>query len=331
MSKKRAKKNISPFFTWQNISTLICVSFLALLLWLFVKSEDEYKVNSEIPIEIRNLPSSFILNEEVPKSAVVQIKGQGRSLFKTFLLKSFFPEFKLILDIERISEEYNFILNEYFNRYPQKVAIPSNFDISFVEVVHPTSVRISLNEYREKEVLINPNLYIIPMSGYTLVGRPSIKPEAITITGSRKLVETIDYAYAKPETLVNVNENINISVPIEPPTGKVLEYSHNKFNFNQSIQKIDERIISEIPVKILNKDSKMRIFTSPQTVSLTVVGGAEYISSIDPTELEVSVDFNNWRKDKQFYEIRVKAPNDVIDWMDLSPMSIELIVSQKNN
>ena len=75
----------------------------------------------------------------------------------------------------------------------------------------------------------------------------------------------------------------------------------------------------------------MRIFTSPQTVSLTVVGGAEYISSINPSELEVSVDFNNWRKDKQFYEIRVKAPNDVIDWMDLSPMSIELIVSQKNN
>ena len=123
----------------------------------------------------------------------------------------------------------------------------------------------------------------------------------------------------------------NISVPIEPPTGKVLEYSHNEFNFNQSIQKIDERIISEIPVKILNKDSEMRIFTSPQTVSLTVVGGAEYISSIKPSELEVSVDFNNWRKDKQFYEIRVKAPNDVIDWMDLSPMSIELIVSQKNN
>ena len=82
---------------------------------------------------------------------------------------------------------------------------------------------------------------------------------------------------------------------------------------------------------ILNKDSEMRIFTSPQTVSLTVVGGAEYISSIKPSELEVSVDFNNWRKDKQFYEIRVKAPNDVIDWMDLSPMSIELIVSQKNN
>jgi len=74
MSKKRAKKNISPFFTWQNISTLISVSFIAFLLWLFVKSEDEYKVNSEIPIEVRNLPSSFILNEELPKSAVVQIK-----------------------------------------------------------------------------------------------------------------------------------------------------------------------------------------------------------------------------------------------------------------
>jgi YbbR domain-containing protein len=75
----------------------------------------------------------------------------------------------------------------------------------------------------------------------------------------------------------------------------------------------------------------MRIFSSPQTVSLTVVGGIEYISNLKPSELEVSVDFNNWREDKQFYEIRVNTPNDVLDWMDLSPMSIELIVTQKNS
>ena len=126
-------------------------------------------------------------------------------------------------------------------------------------------------------------------------------------------------------------KNISISLPIDPPDNQVLEYSHSEVFYTQRVQKIGERIISEIPVKILNQDSQMRIFSSPQTVSLTVVGGIEYISNLKPSELEVSVDFNNWREDKQFYEIRVNTPNDVLDWMDLSPMSIELIVTQKNS
>ena len=94
---------------------------------------------------------------------------------------------------------------------------------------------------------------------------------------------------------------------------------------------ISERIISEIPVKILNPDSTKRIFSSPQTVSLTVIGGVEFISRIEPAEIEVSIDFNSWNKEKQFYEIRVKTQSDVLDWMDLSPKSIELLVTQKNN
>ena len=33
----------------------------------------------------------------------------------------------------------------------------------------------------------------------------------------------------------------------------------------------------------------------------------------------------------QFYKVKVKTPKDVLEWMDLSPMNIELLVTQKNN
>ena len=86
MNKEEVTKNFSSFFTLQNISRVLSTVFLAFLLWLFVKSEDEYIISSDIPLDIRNLPENFILSEEVPKNAKVQIKGQGRSLFKAFLL-----------------------------------------------------------------------------------------------------------------------------------------------------------------------------------------------------------------------------------------------------
>ena len=56
-----------------------------------------------MPIEVRNLPARHALTEEVPKSAKVRLRGAGRALFKTIILKNFTSDFKLVLDLERLS------------------------------------------------------------------------------------------------------------------------------------------------------------------------------------------------------------------------------------
>ena len=111
MRIKEYKKNIYSFFLWQNLSIRLGAAGLAFLLWLFVMSENEYTITTEIPIEVRNLPAQLVLDEKVPKFAEVRIKGEGRSIFKTLFLKRFIPGYKLVLDLESISEEYDLYNN----------------------------------------------------------------------------------------------------------------------------------------------------------------------------------------------------------------------------
>jgi hypothetical protein len=47
--------------------------------------------------------------------------------------------------------------------------------------------------------------------------------------------------------------------------------------------------------------------------------------------LIISVDFNDWNSNKQFYDLNVKTPENVISWMDLSPQNIELVVTKRPN
>ena len=331
MIKEESKNKIYSFFTWQNISTKLSAIALAFLLWLFVMSENEYTITSDIPIEVRNLPAQLVLKEKVPKLAKVRLKGQGRSLFKTLLLKRFMPGFKLVLDLERISEEYDFNLNEYFDRYPQKIVIPSNFEVNFVEVVYPITIHISLDEYKEKMVNIKSAIYVKPSPGFTLVGDPEIIPNKVSIAGSRNLVGDINYVLIGPDSLINIDSDIKLTLDLIPPQNQLIEYNPKKIVYTQSVQAISERIISEIPVIIINPNNQMRTFASPQTVSLTVIGGLDYIAKIKPNEIKVSVNFNDWNPDKQFYDLDVEGPKDVIGWMDLSPKNIELMVTQKNN
>ena len=97
-------KKIQSFLLWKNLIIRFGAFGLAVLLWLFVVSENEHTLTVEIPIEARNLPAKHALKEEVPKFAKVNLKGTGRGLFKTIILKNFISDFKLILDLERISE-----------------------------------------------------------------------------------------------------------------------------------------------------------------------------------------------------------------------------------
>ena len=301
---------------------------LAGSLWLFVTSNNTFTTIIDMPIEARNLSAQHALNKEVPKIAKVKLKGTGRSLFKSYLLKSFFPNFKLVIDLERISKEYSFILNDYFERYPQKVSIPSNFELEYIEVVYPSRIQISLDEYKEKivDVVVNANISTAP--GFTKVGDYKIFPEKIKIAGPKDIIEKTNFIYTDQYIKADIKNEIETKLSLVANTEDLIELTPSDILFKQKIEMISERIISEIPVRLENIIDQYQVFLSPQTVSLTVVGGIEFISSLNPDNIDVSVDFSNWSSSKQFYPIKVKMPKNILKWMDLSPQNIELIVTK---
>ncbi len=196
-------------------------------------------------------------------------------------------------------------------------------------MIYPSSIHISLDEYKEKMVTVAPVLLIRPAPGYTLVGKSSISPETIKIAGSRNIVEGIGSVSTIPDTIQNATTRISLTLELASIRGQLIEYTPKTVIFDQNIQSISERIISEIPVKIKNERANLQAFVSPQTVSLTVVGGTDFIAGLQPEDIEISIDFNDWNAQQQFYELKVRTPKDVIEWMDLSPTQIELVVTKR--
>ena len=300
---------------------------LAVLLWLFVVSEKEYNLILDLPIEARNLSAQMAHKEEVPSYASTKIRGTGRNLFKSILLKNY-AGFKLVLDLEGISEEYEFNLNDYFEKYPRKVVLPLNYNLSYVEVVHPNSIKISLDEYQIKRVPIISNLYFTTSPGYMLVGDVKLNPDSIDIAGPKEEIAFINYVEISPDTINALSTTLNSSVRVS--SGQTLiEYTPNHVAISVDVQQISEKIIADIPVTIKDIPEKIRVFPSPQTVSLTVIGGLKRIAALKPEEISVSVSFNDWSSLIQFYEPEVNLPTGLIDWKDISPKSLEIAVARE--
>ena len=302
---------------------------LGFFLWLFVISGEIYSGVMEIPLEVRNISAKKTLKEEVPSALQVRFSGSGHELLKAYLLKDFFEDYKLVLDLDRISEEYNFILNDYYERYPHKVVIPSSWSLEFLEIVYPQELTISLDEYLVKSLPIVPNLIINTAPGFTQVGDIIISPNIINIAGPREIVDSLEWLFTEPETLIGLKESeINNSVFLKIPH-RLIEVKNKEISYNIDIQKISERIISDIPVQVTKIPPGLRIFVNPRTVSLTVVGGVNRIADIYPEDFFIYVDFGQkWSQNKQFYSPTVVMPNDVLEWQDISPRSIELVVTR---
>ena len=300
---------------------------LATLLWIFVVSDNEYTMLLDFPIEARNLNVQKAHKREVPSTASVLIRGTGRDLVKSFLLKKI-AGFKLVLDLEGISQEYEFYLNEYFEKYPQKVVLPLNYNVSFVEVVHPNRIKISLDEYILKNVPVALNLVVNPDPGYVQIGETLITPSQIEIAGPEKELALINHVENLPDTLNGLTSSYRNSMELNS-FGGLVEYSHNFVEINIDIQNISERIIADIPVKIINVPKKIRVFPSPQTISLTVIGGYGRIALLNSEDIDIIIDFKMWNSQKQFYEPKVILPEDVLEWKDLSPKNLEIAVARE--
>ena len=282
-----------------------------------------------IPLEVRNISAKKTLKEEVPSMVQARFSGTGHELLKAFLLKDFYDDYKLVLDLDRISEEYKFILNEYYERFPHKVVIPSSWRIDFLEIVYPLEVKISLDEYLVKSIPVIPKIIIHSEPGFVQVGDINISPNIIDVAGPRELVDSLQWITTQAETLLALKEPVwDGSLSIYSPH-RLIEYKDRFISYEIDIQKISERIISDIPVQVTRVPDGLRVFVNPRTVSLTAVGGVLRIADIYPEDFFIYVDFEDqWVQKKQFYAPTIVIPNDVIEWQDLSPRNIELIVTR---
>lgn len=301
---------------------------LATLVWLFVISGNEYTMILDFPIEARNLNAQKTYLKEVPKYASVMLKGKGRDLFKAYILRNH-AGFKLVLDLEGISQEYEFILNQYFEKNPRKVVLPSSYKLSFLEVLYPNRIKISLDEIMTKNVPISSNISISLKDGYTQIGLMKFNPDSVVLVGPKVELAKIENVHTVKDTLIDLSYPFNGNLNLISP-GRLINCSQTKIKYFLDIQQISERIIVDIPVKVINKLKGIRVFPSPQTVSLTVIGGAFQISEIKPEDILVTVDFKTWSMNKSFYAPQVTFPIDILDWRDLSPRTIELGVARES-
>ena len=313
-----------------QIKRLLYSFVIAFIFWFFIKSEDTYSVTTSIPLVARNLQEQKTYKEEVPESIIVSLKGSGRAFIWLRFFDNFYEDYKAVIDLSSIADEYNFELDQYYKNNPEKIVLPTSLDLEFVEVISPRNIKINLDQYLVKKVPIMSEIMVTTSAGYFQVGEV-FSPDSISIGGPQEIVDTIDFVKTQKDTLVDLVSSVESEFLIINPD-RVVDFDPKKVKGFINIQPISETIVTGIPVKLINKPNDINVFVNPATVSLTIVGGLDQIAKIGSTDIEVLINFEkSWSPDKQFYSPEVKIPDSILEWKDLSPNNLEILVIKEIN
>jgi len=314
--------------TRQQFGLIIGAFLLAFLLWLFVSSQKEFTTDLEVTIEVRNIQAMKTLRQEIPRTANVRFRGTGRALLEAILLKNIL-DLKLVVDLERIQTDYEFVLNDYFERYPQKIDIPSTFDIDYIEVVYPRTLHIALDDIMVKKVPVIQKIIVDPAPGHLILGGPVLTPAEVEISGPKELLKDIDRVYLPKDTLLNLDKPVKHHYELEI-LNRLINVSEPEILYSLDVQAIGERIITDVPVSVINILPNLRVFVNPATVSLTITGGIKQIAGVNPDDIGVVIDFRRqWNPRQQFYEPSVSLNSPFLTWRDLSPRNLELVATKE--
>jgi YbbR domain-containing protein len=307
---------------------------LALFLWFYSISDNQFETNIDLPIEVRNIREGKALSLEVPLTATVRFRGTGRDLARLFLLKPF-SDAKSVLDLQGISRRYVFHLDDYFHNNPERIVIPIlgiREDLTFVEVVRPDSVLIELADYASRWVPVIPQVTVDIAPGFTQVGEMRVSPSEVLVEGGVEAVSKVREVRTMRRSYREVSEPLDIIVGLlhpDRPGSRLLGINTQNARIQVDVQMIGERRLQDMPVILRNVPSQLSVIVSPSSVDLTVVGGVDYLAELDSNDVEVFIDYRTqWSPTNLFVEPQVQLNKNILEFQDLVPKQLEIITTR---
>ncbi len=275
---------------WQKIKTIGTHNFkikavaviLAVSIWFFVETENNYQYSFKIPVTISNLLADRMITNEIPTHVKISVWGKGQDILSLFINR----EFKYHIDLTDVKESINFPLSK------NNVRLRRASNIEILNLIKPESIYFNIESIEEKKVAIKNEIEIIAVPGYMLVYDLKLEPDSITITGAKSSLDCVNVVQTEKVVYKKVKQDIRKKVKLVKPDIRNIWFKNDEVHFSADIQKLMEKEFVDIPVNIINKPINVNLLVIPSTLTLTLIGGVDVLLKIDNDNLFAYIDYS---------------------------------------
>ena len=308
-------------FLKENYKAILVAFGLALLLWLVVTTNKEYKTRIEVPFRIVRLAENKVLIKPVPDKVIMEVSGKGRALIGLNFYKT-----KIDLELPEINKSTVIDLNNYISRFD----VATELGISVVDIIEPKQLDLRVDRFTVAEKPLRAQSSIQTAPGYIL-NSIIMEKDSVTVSGPASLIDRLNYLETEKVEEKNVKYPFRKSVAIVQPRPGIITLDPENVSVSFNIEQIVERTIYDIPIQIVSVPSNLIAKAIPRTISLRIKGSESIITQITKDEITVFFDYEkNYQKGQVDYELQIETPNNV-SWTNASPDKFRLHLQRDEN
>ncbi len=291
---------------------------LAILVWFFVKMEDNYRYSFNIPLRVTNLGPQRIIKNDIPTKAKITCWGKGRYLLSLMIRNDIFYN----LDVARVYRSAAFVLER------NQVKFMHENDIEVLNIVEPETVKVFLTDLVTKKIPVTPDIEIQTMPGYTVVNELRLIPDSIEIIGPTSEIANINSVSTEKKRYKNIRRDLENEIQLLNPQRPNIRLLTRKINFVVDIQKLMEKPLFEISVTVVNQPSDLKITVIPSTLSLVLEGGSDLLLNVSKKDIKAYIDYKKVQTSKSKYHLAyIETPRGT-RYRDVKPKRFNVVVEK---
>ncbi len=248
---------------------------VSIILWAIISLSESYVWGIDVPLTIRIDTTGEALADVVPRTLRVRAYGDGWSLMQMILDN----DLQCGLDVRNRSStleedslrSYRFTKQDLISR----INAPRSIQIRDVS---PEGLTLQVTELTRKRVplVYDQAFKINTREGFQVIGRPSVYPDSVTLSGAPEALEKISFWRTRPLPLDDLHTPTQTLIPVDDTLRGVVTVTPENATVAVNVQEVAELRLEDLLV--INRgtqvDTNRQLHIYPSRVTITLRGGA---------------------------------------------------------
>lgn len=271
---------------FENLWAKLAALMLAFLLWFHVATEKTYQYETSLQLTQIALADEIALSGPPPEEFKIIVSASGKRLLRNDWKEA---GLRLVIDRSRPGRA-----NINFDK--DNLSLVKADYIELINIISPRDADLEFDRKIQKEVPVKSAVSIIPDQGFIKSKTDSLDPGFVTITGPRRLLNTIDSIETKTEYVEGIRNNLSMRVPLAYPDVYSLEIDPDTISYIVDVTPIKTKAISDIKIQLMNKPTRSNsvISIQPELLEIRVGGIPNIIDSLQMNQFSATVHYGQF-------------------------------------
>ena len=296
------------------------VLLLALVFWFMVKMSKDYDYTLEIPLKVTITNEEVCLKYPPPDDIVVEFTGRGIDLLQ---LNFYQPAYEIDLSEER----GKLVLN--LSEHREYVRVSDDVSVQVKSIVRPHEIEFELDQRLSRKVPVKVDAEVKTDNGFIWVGSV-VEPDSVLVSGPATYVDSLRHLHSEKKVYQKVRMAFHDKMHLLKDEQFYGDYLPEKVEVFYDVQRLGEKEISEVPVKVVNTGN-YQVVPLPSKVKVYVKGGEKILAEAGAEDFEVEIDFGKeWQPGTEEVRATVKTKLN-ISYVESRPAKFQVLVQKKRN